>query len=229
MEHILIIEDDSMIAELERDYLEASGFEVHMESNGKIGCDLLLKELFDAAILDIMLPGMDGFAICREVRKTLHIPIILVTARKSEADIIRGLNCGADDYLVKPFNPSELVARLKAHIVIHKRLLQERERQTKCIEIQDLRLFPNERRVYLGEQEIFLVNKEFELLLFLAENPNIAFSRELLFDRVWGLEANGNTSTVTVHINRIREKIDRDREKPLIATVWGVGYRFCVK
>ena len=187
MKRILIVEDDHLIAELERDYLEASEYEVELAMDGFAGMKLLREHDYDLVILDVMLPGVSGFEICREIRKTKDIPVLLVTAKKEDVDKIRGLGLGADDYIVKPFSPAELVARVKAHIGIH----------------------------------------EFELLLFLAENPNIAFSKETLFDRVWGLDAVGDTATVTVHVNRLREKLEDGTESPdYIETVWGMGYRF---
>lgn len=228
MEKILIVEDDKLIAELERDYFEASGFQTDVALSGNTGLQLLLEGQYDGAVLDVMLPGMDGFQICREARKSLNIPILLVTARKEEVDKIRGLGLGADDYIEKPFSPMELVARLKAHMAMRQRLLQENI-PARCIEFQTLKIVPEERRVYLEEKEVALVNKEYELLLFLAENPNIAFSKETLFDRVWGMDSAGSTSTVTVHINRLREKIDKYANTSFIDTVWGVGYRFRVK
>lgn len=227
---ILIIEDDQLIAELERDYLEASGFEVEIRLNGDDGYKSLMAGGFDTVILDIMLQGRNGFDICREIRRRLNIPVIMVTAKKEDVDKIRGLGLGADDYMVKPFSPAELVARVKSHIQIHKRLLDQREEQQESIIIRNIRILPKERRVYVDGEETALANKEYELLLFLAENPNIVFSKENLFDRVWGMEHVGNTATGTVHINRIREKIEKDPSAPpFVETVWGAGYRFRVK
>lgn len=231
MSKILIIEDDELIAELERDYLEASGFEAEMEFSGEPGLKKVLAGGYDAVILDVMLPGKNGFDICREIRKELNLPIILVTAKKEDVDKIRGLGLGADDYLVKPFSPAELVARVRSHIQIHERLLdQKKEQNERSIKIRNMRISPKERRVYVDGNEVILTNKEFELLVFLAENPNIVFSKETLFDRIWGMDAVGNTATVTVHINRLREKMEASPSSPqMIETVWGVGYRFKVE
>lgn len=231
MSKILIIEDDELIAELERDYLEASGFEAEMEFSGEPGLKKVLAGGYDAVILDVMLPGKNGFDICREIRKELNLPIILVTAKKEDVDKIRGLGLGADDYLVKPFSPAELVARVRSHIQIHERLLdQKKEQNERSIKIRNMSISPKERRVYVDGNEVILTNKEFELLVFLAENPNIVFSKETLFDRIWGMDAVGNTATVTVHINRLREKMEASPSSPqMIETVWGVGYRFKVE
>lgn len=229
MERILLIESDPMTAELESDFLQASGFETKIVRDGKKGCELLLEGGYDGAVLDAVLPGKDGLTICREVRERLNIPLIIVSSEDDEIKRIRSFHCGADDYLVRPYSPSELAARMRAHIRIRKKLLKNTSDSRKCIQIRNLKILPNERRVYLGDEEITLVNKEFELLLFLAENPNIAFSRDQLYDRIWGMDANGSTATVTVHINRLREKIDKDPLHPMIDTVWSVGYRFHIR
>lgn len=230
MKKILIVEDDRLIAELERDYLETSDFDVEIAADGLEGLKRIREEIFDLLLLDVMLPGANGFEICREVRKEQDIPVIMVTARKTDIDKIRGLGLGADDYIVKPFSPTELVARVKAHISIHERLLQKTKvPEEECIEIHELRIYTLSRRVFIREKEITLTNKEFELLFFLASHPNIVFSKETLFDRIWGMEALGETTTVTVHVNRIRDKIETDTSNPqYIETVWGAGYRFCV-
>lgn len=232
MKRILIVEDDKLIAELERDYLEAAEFEVEIAADGTKGLFLARNREYALILLDIMLPGISGFEVCREIRKERNIPVIMVTAKKEDFDKIRGLGLGADDYVIKPFSPSELVARVKSHIQIHEMLLgsgkTDSERDAN-MEIHDLKICPLSRRVYLQQKEIALTNKEYELLWFLASNPNIVFSKETLFDRVWGLDAAGDTSTVTVHINRIREKIEKDTNNPeYIETVWGAGYRFAV-
>lgn len=228
MEKILIVEDDELIAELERDYLEANGFETELAFDGLEGERKAKTGKYDAMLLDIMLPGKTGFDVCRELRQSLHLPIIMVTAKKEDIDKIRGLGLGADDYLVKPFSPSELVARVKSHIHIHNLLLesQEEEEETE-IAYQNLTILPKSRMVYLDHKEIVLVNKEFELLLFLAENPNIVFSKDTLFDRIWGMDSMGDAATVTVHINRLRDKLGKNTKKrQFIETVWGAGYRF---
>ena len=226
MSTVLIIEDDSLIADLERDYLEAAGFDVVVELNGESGLRQALAGSYDAMVLDVMLPGKSGFDICREVRKELNLPVIMVTARKEDVDKIRGLGLGADDYMVKPFSPAEMVARVRSHIRIHEQLLGERKAKERAIQIRDLEIFPQERRVYRKQREVSLTNKEFELLLFLIENPNIVFSKDTLFDRIWGLDSSGTTATVTVHINRLREKLESDPSNPkMIETIWGAGYR----
>jgi DNA-binding response OmpR family regulator len=231
MEKILIIEDDEMIAELERDYLEANGYGTKLAFDGIIGEKLARSGDFDAILLDVMLPGKTGFDICRDLRRDMKIPIIMVTAKKEDIDKIRGLGLGADDYLVKPFSPAELVARVKSHINIHRLLLEDSgtgiQEMEQEISYGSLRILPKSRRVYLNQKEVILVNKEFELLLFLAENPNLVFSKDTLFDRVWGLDSLGDAATVTVHINRLRDKLGKDNDKnQFIETVWGAGYRF---
>ncbi len=228
MKRVLLVEDDELIAELERDFLEASNFQVEIELDGERGLKKALRGDYDALILDVMLPGENGFEICREVRRSLNLPVIMVTAKKEDVDKIRGLGLGADDYIVKPFSPAELVARVHSHIKMHERLLEEkRENQKSVIQIDDIAVYPGERRVYKNEEEILLTNKEFELLLFFIENPNIVFSKDVLFERIWGMDSAGSTATVTVHINRLREKIEKDVSDPrLIETVWGAGYRF---
>lgn len=231
MEKVLIVEDDELIAELERDYLEAAGFDVELVFEGNEGLRRALAGGWDAMILDVMLPGKSGFLVCREVRRNLNLPILMVTAKKEDVDKIRGLGLGADDYLVKPFSPAELVARVKSHIQIHERLLEQKEElRDSNIRIKNLEIHPKARRVYLNGEEMNLANKEFELLLFLAENPNIVFSKDTLFDRIWGMDSVGNTATVTVHVNRLREKLEKDEVSPqFIETVWGAGYRFKVE
>lgn len=230
MEKILIVEDDRLIAELERDYLEAAGFEAQIMTEGSGVLEELRKEEYGALILDVMLPGKSGFDICREARKEWNIPILMVTAKKEDIDKIRGLGLGADDYMIKPFSPAELVARVKSHIQIHSMLLEQKRKEAdKGMEIGPVKILPRERRVFVADEEKFLSNKEFDLLLFLAENPNIVFSKDTLFERIWGLDAVGNTATVTVHINRLREKLESGPVPvSYIQTVWGAGYRFKV-
>lgn len=230
MKKILIVEDDRLAAELERDYLEADGFDVEICADGTEGKRQALNGGYDLLILDVMLPGADGFAICREVRKTQNVAIIMVTARQEDVDKIRGLGLGADDYVTKPFSPSELVARVKAHIGIHERLLKQTDikmEKEEEIDIGEIKIQIPYRRVIVRGEEIELKNREFELLLFLASNPGVVFSKETLLDHVWGREAFVDTATVTVHVNRLREKIERDAKEPeYIQTVWGMGYRF---
>lgn len=230
MKRILIIEDDLGIAELERDYLEANGFAVAIETDGAAGEKKALNEAYDLILLDIMLPGRDGFQLCRTIREKKDIPILMVSARQEDIDKIRGLGLGADDYIIKPFSPTELVARVKAHITRYERLTgkaQQKAADGEVLRSGDLEIYVDKHRVYVKGQEISLTNREFELLVFLAKHPGLVFSRDRLFEHVWGLDAEGDTATVMVHINRIREKIEPDPAKPIyIETVWGAGYRF---
>ena len=231
MKRILIIEDDKSIAELEQDYLEINNFEVVIAETGNRGLELAVNEDFNLILLDVMLPGKDGFEICEEIRKVKETPILMVTAKTDDIYKICGLRIGADDYIVKPFNPNELVARVEAHISRYERLttLDKHNEINKrnSIKIGRLKILPEAWRVYVDDDEIKLANKEFELLVFLASNPNIVFSKDRLLDKIWGQESLGDTSTVTVHINRIREKIEIDSSKPqYIQTIWGAGYRF---
>ena len=226
MKRILIIEDDQGIAELERDYLEANGFSADIAVDGKTGEKKALEDAYDLILLDIMLPGRDGFQICRTIRETKDIPILMVSARQEDIDKIRGLGLGADDYIVKPFSPNELVARVKGHLARYEQLTP-REVHRDVLHYGDLEIDESGHRVFVKGKEVTLPNKEFELLLFFAKNPGIVFSKETLFDRVWGSEALGETATVSVHVNRIREKIEEDTANPrYIETVWGAGYRF---
>ena len=230
MKTILIIEDDESIAELERDYLEITGFKTEIAQDGYKGLELALNKEFDLILLDVMLPGKDGFKICQEIRAVKEIPILLVTAKKEDIYKIQGLGIGADDYIVKPFSPSELVARVNAHISRYERLTtveKNNDNEKSSIIIGRIKILSKARRVYVGEEEVKFANKEFELLMFLASNPNIVFSKDTLLDRIWGEESLGDSSTVTVHINRIREKIELDSSNPeYIETIWGAGYRF---
>ncbi len=229
MSKILIVEDELAIAELERDYLELAGFEVMLETNGEKGADLAMKEDFDLIILDIMLPGRDGFEICREIRQEKNTPIIMVSAKKDDIDKIRGLGLGADDYMTKPFSPSELVARVKAHLSRYERLIGSGVKENTIIEIRGIKIDKTARRVYVNGEEKTFTTKEFDLLTFLAENPNHVFSKEELFQKIWDMESIGDIATVTVHIKKIREKIEVNTSKPqYIETIWGVGYRFKV-
>ena len=227
MKRILIIEDDKAIAELERDYLEANDFSVEIISDGKKGEEKALAEDFDLILLDLMLPSADGFAVCRAIRREKDTPILMVSARQEEIDKVRGLGLGADDYIVKPFSPNELTARVKAHIARYERLTQRTVQKSDSIFTDGLEICPEARRVFTDGKEVSLTRREFDLLLFFAENPGIAFSKDKLFDRIWGMDALGDTATVMVHINRIREKIEPNPATPVyIETVWGVGYRF---
>lgn len=227
MKRILLVEDDMDIAELERDYLEVAGFAVDISSDGDEGKRLALSGNYSLLLLDVMLPGADGFAICRDVRKTLDIPILMVSARLEDVDKIRALGLGADDYVVKPFSPSELVARVKAHITRYQRLKGDAQKEITVLRFGTLEIQPQTHRVFVSGREVHLATREFELLLFLAQHPQIVFSKDTLYDRIWNLDAMGNTSTVSVHINRLREKIEADPTNPhWLQTVWGVGYRF---
>ncbi len=227
---ILVIEDDSAIAELERDYLEINDFEVLICQNGNKGLALAMTETFDLIVLDLMLPEIDGFEICRRVREKKETPILMVSARKDDIDKIRGLGLGADDYLTKPFSPGEMVARIKAHISRYEKLSSSgRIHKQNEISIRGLVINQDARRVTLNEEEIFLTTKEYELLLFLARNPNHVFTKEALLEKVWGMDYFGDSATITVHIGKLREKVEKDRENDqFIETIWGVGYRFKV-
>lgn len=227
MSKILIVEDEESIAELEKDYLELSGFEVEIENNGTTGLTRALKEEFDLFILDLMLPGMDGFEICKKIRQEKNTPILMVSAKKDDIDKIRGLGLGADDYITKPFSPSELVARVKAHLSRYDRLIGSNVHKNEIIEIRGLKIDKTARRVWVNGEEKQFTTKEFDLLTFLAENPNRVFTKEELFRNIWDMESIGDIATVTVHIKKIREKIEYDTSKPqYIETIWGVGYRF---
>lgn len=227
MNKVLIVEDEDAIAEIERDYLELSGFDVTLASDGKEGLDIALKEDFDIIILDIMLPGIDGFDICKEIRKEKDIPIIMVSAKKEDIDKIRGLGIGADDYMTKPFSPSELVARVKAHLARYERLLTNNKPENEIIEIRGIKIDKTARRVFVNGEEKSFTTKEFDLLTFLAEHPNHVYTKEELFREIWDMDSIGDIATVTVHIKKIREKIEADTSNPqYIETIWGVGYRF---
>jgi DNA-binding response OmpR family regulator len=223
---ILIIEDDSAIAAIERDYLEIEHFQVEIAADGTKGLEKALNGGFDLILLDLMLPGIDGFTVCRRLREALDIPILMITARREDIDKIRGLGLGADDYIEKPFSPSVLVARVKAHLAQYERLKQS-EKPKPEIRIGAIRVNTDTHRVYVNEEEKELKNKEYELLLFLMINVDVVFSRETLYEKLWGMDAMGDNATVAVHINRLREKIEADPANPrYVQTVWGAGYRF---
>lgn len=229
MSRILIVEDEISIAELEKDYLELSDYEVDIASDGETGESMALKGDYVLCILDVMLPGKDGFEICKAIRKEKNIPIIMVSAKKDDIDKIRGLGLGADDYITKPFSPSELVARVKAHLARYDRLVASTVPQNDVLEIRGLKIDKTARRVFVNNEEKVFTTKEFDLLLFLASNPNKVFSKDELFRNIWDMESIGDIATVTVHIKKIREKIEYDTSKPqYIETIWGVGYRFKV-
>lgn len=229
MSKILIIEDEEAIADLEKDYLELSDFEVDVKNTGNEGLELAMEGDYDLIVLDLMLPGMDGFEVCKRIREEKNIPIIMVSAKKDDIDKIRGLGLGADDYMTKPFSPSELVARVKAHLARYDRLVgsNNQKNSNDIVEIRGLRIDKTARRVFVKGEERSFTTKEFDLLTFLAENPNRVFTKEELFREIWDMESIGDIATVTVHIKKIREKIEEDNAKPnYIETIWGVGYRF---
>lgn len=229
MSKILIVEDEEAIADLEKDYLELSGFEVEIASDGTSGLKKALEEEFHLVILDLMLPGVDGFEICRQIREVKNIPIIMVSAKKDDIDKIRGLGLGADDYMTKPFSPSELVARVKAHLNRYERLVSSNVKENSIIEIRGIKIDKTARRVWVNGEEKNFTSREFDLLTFLAENPNHVFTKEELFRKIWDMDSVGDIATVTVHIKKIREKIEVNSAKPqYIETIWGVGYRFKV-
>lgn len=229
-QRILIVEDDPDISMIEEAYLTSSGFDTVTLSNGMDVLPTIQKEPFDLILLDLMLPGKNGYDVCKEIRESLDIPILMVTARTEPVDTIRGLGLGADDYITKPFDPAELIARIRANLRQYERLTAKTAPQIPNtpneIRVRDLRIFPDSWKVLKGEQEIKLPNREFELLKFFAQNPNKVFSKEFLFEKIWGYDYTGDSATVMVHINRIREKIEDDSHNPqILETVWGAGYR----
>ena len=228
MSRILIIEDEEAIADLEKDYLELSDFTVEIASDGIEGEKKALSEDYDLIVLDLMLPGKDGFEVCRSIRDKKNVPILMVSAKKDDIDKIRGLGLGADDYMTKPFSPSELVARVKAHLARYERLVNTNAKpENKIIEIRGLKIDKTARRVWVDGEEKQFTTKEFDLLTFLAENPNHVYTKDELFREIWDMESIGDIATVTVHIKKIREKIEFDSSNPkYIETIWGVGYRF---
>ncbi|CVI72660.1 Transcriptional regulatory protein YycF [Clostridiales bacterium CHKCI001] len=229
---ILIAEDDEKIAQLEKDYLEINGFETQIISDGALVVEALKTGDYGLLLLDIMLPNYSGYDICREIRDKIDIPILMVTARSEGVDVIRGLGLGADDYITKPFDPSQLVARVRAHLKRYERLTSgshneiRKKENAEQIRIQNIVIEPKTWKVLKEGKEIKLPNREFELLRFLAEHPNLVFSKEQLFETIWGYDYVSDAATVAVHINRLREKIEDDARNPkIIETVWGVGYR----
>ena len=229
MSKILIVEDEEAIADLEKDYLELSGFQVEVATDGETGLKRAMEGEFDLYILDLMLPGVDGFDICRQIRNEKNTPIIMVSAKKDDIDKIRGLGLGADDYMTKPFSPSELVARVKAHLARYDRLTGSAMEANKIIEIRGLKIDTTARRVWVNGEEKTFTTKEFDLLTFLASHPNHVYTKEELFREIWDMEYIGDIATVTVHIKKIREKVELDTSNPqYIETIWGVGYRFKV-
>jgi len=229
MKKILIIEDDPVIAGVEKDYLEVNGYEVTIAETGDSGLEIALKGQDDLILLDLMLPGIDGFTVCKKLRETLDIPIIMVTAKQEDIDSIKGLNMGADDYITKPFSPNVLVAHVKANLAQYERLKQSGGKSADEMTAGNIRIITSSRRVFVSDKEVDVKNKEYELLLFLMTNNDMVFSKEQLYERIWGYDALGDNATVTVHINRLREKVEEEPSQPkYIQTVWGVGYRFKV-
>ncbi|WP_100489335.1 response regulator transcription factor [Sporolactobacillus pectinivorans] len=229
MKKILIVEDDPQIAMIERDYLAVNDFEVKIAQTGDEGIQEALAEQYNLILLDLMLPGTDGFSVCRTLRETLDIPIIIVTAKQEDIDMIKGLGLGADDYITKPFSPNVLIAHVKANLSQYERLKKTGHRNMSEIRAGDICIQTGSRRVFVQEREIEVKNKEYELLLFLVTNIDMVFSKETLYERIWGFNALGDNATVAVHINRLREKIEHDPANPkYIQTVWGAGYRFKV-
>ncbi|MEH7377742.1 MULTISPECIES: response regulator transcription factor [Bacillaceae] len=226
MKKILLIEDDVSISELQRDYLEINHFNVEIQHTGDAGLQLALQNQYDLIILDVMLPGVNGFEICKQIRAVKNIPILFVSAKKDEIDKIRGLGLGADDYITKPFSPSELVARVKAHLERYKRLAGN-QAKTNTILVHGISIDKSARKVHMNSEEIPFTTKEFDLFVFLVMHPNQVLSKEQLYENIWGLETAADVSTVTVHIRKIRGKIERDPSHPkFLETVWGAGYRF---
>ncbi|SEW34199.1 response regulator transcription factor [[Clostridium] fimetarium] len=227
MKKILIIEDDTAIAEIERDFLEIDGFEIAIAADGIEGLKLALTNNFSLILLDLMLPGIDGYEICRKIRAKLDIPILMVTAKIEDIDKIRGLGIGADDYISKPFSPTELVARVKSNLAQYERLTSIGNAKAEEVQAGHVRINILTHRVYVNNCEFEFKNKEYELLVFFVSNPDVVFSKEQLYEKIWGMDAFGDLKTVAVHINRIREKIEKDAQNPIyIQTVWGAGYRF---
>lgn len=226
---LLIIEDEIEIAELEKDYLEMEGYVVDIKENGESGLQAALSKNYDLILLDLMLPDVDGFEVCREIRKEKEIPILMISARKEDVDKIRGFGEGADDYMTKPFSPGEMVARVRAHIERYNRLVKGEGKTGKFVEIRGLKIDKRARKVFVNGEEKNLASREYAVLLFLAEHPNKVYSKEELFREVWGMDSMGDIATVTVHIRKIREKIEYDTSNPqYIETMWGAGYRFRV-
>ncbi|OBR68498.1 DNA-binding response regulator [Paenibacillus oryzae] len=227
MKNILIIEDDMAIAEIERDFLEIEGFEATIAADGNEGLRLALTGSYDMILLDLMLPGMSGYELCKAIREKYDIPILMVTAKSEIVDKVRGLGVGADDYIAKPFSPTELIARVKANLAQYERLTNGGANRTREVHAGPVRINQLTHRVYVHQKEVEFKNKEYELLLFLVSNPDIVFSKEQLYERIWEMDAIGDLKTVAVHINRLREKIESDPQYPKhIQTVWGAGYRF---
>lgn len=227
MKYILIVEDERNMAELEKDYLQVNGFKIDIEETGRKALKKALKIEYNMVILDIMLPDIDGFEVCKKIREKKDIPILFVSAKTDDIDKIRGFGLGADDYITKPFSPSELVARVKAHLARYDRLVGKDNKENDILKVRELEIDRTARRAFVQGKEITLTSKEFNLLTFLAAHPNRVFSKEELFQKIWGMKSVGESATVTVHIKKIREKIEGDVGKQgYIETIWGIGYRF---
>lgn len=233
-DRILIVEDDDDISMIEATYLKAAGFQTCVLKDGTGVMELLEETPCDLVLLDLMLPGKNGYEICQEIRDKYDVPILMVTARNESIDKIMGFNTGADDYISKPFDPMELTARVKANLRQYRRIKDARTSAASPVAGEDLpeiavgsiRIQVDNWKVFKDKNEVHLTNKEFELLKFLAQHPNRVFSKEELMDKVWGYDYVGDTSTVMVHINRLREKIEDDpRDPKMLETIWGAGYR----
>jgi DNA-binding response OmpR family regulator len=225
MPHIVIVEDEPNISEVVGLYLKRAGYSIAAYSDGITALEALAQETPDLVILDVMLPGMDGFTITRHLRDRSNVPIILLTSRREEPDRIAGLELGADDYVVKPFSPQELVSRVKA-VLRRARTTPETDSE-KTLLIGDLEINLQMHLVTLGGKEVALTVKEFDLLYHIARHPRQVFTRDQLLESIWGLSEYIDPSTVTVHIRRLREKIENDPSNPTrLVTVWGVGYKF---
>lgn len=224
MSKILIVEDDKEIAMLQKDYLTMNGYQVDILNDCIDVIQKVMTNDYSLVILDVMLPSGSGLDVCRDLRLQTEIPILMVTAKGDSTDIIRGLGLGADDYISKPFDPSELVARVKTHI--NRYVKYQGNSNEDVITIGNVRILLKSWRVFKNGIEIKLPNREYSLLAFLATNPNVVFTKEQLFEKIWGYDYMGDSATITVHINRIREKIEEDAKNPqIIETIWGAGYR----
>lgn len=227
MNKILIIEDEEEIAEFEKDYLEINGFSVDVEYDGEAGVKSALNKDYDLILLDLMLPNMGGYDICKTIRVNKEVPILIVSAKKEDIDIIKGLGFGANDYITKPFSPGELVARVKAQVERYNKMVDIGKNANDKISIKGLTIDKLSRMVFLNEKEISLTATEFDLLYFLASNPNRVFSKDAIFTHVWGMESFGDVASVVVYIKKLREKLETSQtEQKYIETIWGVGYKF---
>jgi len=227
MKRILIVEDDLDIAQVEKDYLELSGFEVVVENTGTEGLKRATTEDYDLVILDLMLPGVDGFEICKSIREKKNIPVIMISARDEDIMKMRGFEVGLDDYLTKPFSPNELVARVKGRLSRYESLVGDTNSGQEIMEDRGIIIDQTARRVFVNDSEVVMTNKEFDLLVLFMSNPNKVFSKDDLFEKIWDLTSEGDISTVTVHIRRLREKVEYDPSKPeRVITVWGIGYKY---